>query len=67
MLATDFLTVQRHQAELLATLDKQMKELKTKEAAKVQQEEEQPILSGMKLIGAGPGSASSALGLLARY
>ena len=53
--SADLLTVQRHQAELLATLDKQMKELKTKEAAQVKQEEEQPILSGMKLIGAGPG------------
>lgn len=48
----DFLCVQRHQADLLSALQKQMKEISTKEAAKVQAEQEQPVLlTGMKMIG----------------
>lgn len=46
-----------------------MKELRSKEAAKVAQEEEQPILGGMKLIGAGPvgGLAPQATGYAGGY
>jgi hypothetical protein len=46
--------VQRHQADQLVSLEKQVRELTTKEAAKVQSEQEQPgILTGMKMIGQG--------------
>lgn len=48
--------MQRHQADQLASLEAQLKNLSTKEAAKVEAEEGQPILlgSGMKMITGGP-------------
>ena len=51
----DLLQSQRHQADLLASLEAQVKAMTTKAASKEQAEDEQPILAGLKMIGGGAG------------
>ena len=51
----DLLQSQRHQADLLSSLEAQVKAMSTKAASKEQAEEEQPILAGLKMIGGGAG------------
>lgn len=49
-LALDLLCVQRHQADTLATVEKELKALKSQAAAKAQSEEDLPVLGGMKML-----------------
>lgn len=52
----DLLQSQRHQTDSIRSLEAQVKLLTTKEASKTKAEEDQPILSGMKMIqGSGAG------------
>lgn len=51
--------MQRHQADTLSALEKELKALKSQAAAKAQSEEDLPVLGGMKMLmsgGMAPGS-----------
>lgn len=50
---SDLLQSRRHQADQLRSLESQVKALTTKEASKTKAEEDQPILTGMKMIQGG--------------